>query len=140
MTALLDRLGARAGAVAAVVGVGLCTGGLGGRPQPPPVVTVAIHHSRFVPDRLVLPAGRLVRIVVRNEDPIDHELVLGDLAVQARHEHGTDRVHHESGAVSVPADSTAATTWTLPRGQPAFFGCHLPGHWAYGMQGLVVPA
>lgn len=81
-----------------------------------------------------------MRIVVRNDDPIDHELVLGDLAVQQRHEHGTTSVHHEAGAVSVPADSTAVTTWTLAPGQPAFFGGHLPGHGAYGMQGLVVPA
>ena len=125
--------------MAAVVLAAAVVVGTRSRAAATPAVTVTIRHSRFVPDRLVLQPGRATRVVVRNEDPIDHEVVLGDMDVQLRHEHGTQTVHHERGAVSVPAESTASTGWTLPPGVGAFFGCHLPGHWAYGMQGVVVP-
>src|SRR5688572_29612946 len=55
------------------------------RPEPilgPGVVTVevGIHHSRFDIGTLRVHEGTLVQLVVRNDDPIDHELVIGDAA------------------------------------------------------------
>ena len=43
------------------------------------------------------------------------------------------------GEISIPAGTTAITEVTLdqPPGTPLFFGCHLPGHWAYGMRGVI---
>jgi uncharacterized cupredoxin-like copper-binding protein len=42
--------------------------------------------------------------------------------------------------VSVPAETTAETTYTFPTapGQHLQFACHLPGHYAYGMHGSIV--
>lgn len=127
-----------AAAIAMVAAAGLAGAAGWGGPRLP-TVAVTIRHSRFEPDRLALPPGTRVRFVVHNADPIDHEFILGDMSVQLRHEHGREGSHHEAGAVSVPADSTTSTTWTLRPGQGAFFGCHLPGHWVYGMQGVVTP-
>ena len=79
-----------------------------------------------------------MRFVVRNTDPIDHELIVGDEAVQLRHEHGSE-AHHGArpGEISVPPHSTATTTYLFgPRGT-LLFGCHLPGHWSYGMHGTI---
>ena len=76
-------------------------------------------------------------VTVRNDDPIDHELIIGDAAVQASHELGTDAHHQGGGAVSVPAGTTASTTYRFGSAGSWLFGCHLPGHYAYGMRGIV---
>ena len=101
-------------------------------------VTLTARWSRFEPARLVVPAGTTVRFVVRNEDPIAHELIVGDQAVQDRHEKGTE-AHHGArpGEVSAPPGETVETTYRFDRRGTVLFGCHLPGHWAYGMRGTI---
>ena len=102
-------------------------------------VELTINHSRFSTDAMHFRRGTNVRFVVRNTDPIDHELIVGDEGVQLRHEHGTE-AHHGArpGEVSVPAGATASTTYTFSRPGALQFGCHLPSHWAYGMRGSIV--
>ena len=105
-------------------------------------VVVTMHHSRFQPAEVRVAPGERVRFVLRNSDPIDHEFILGDAAVQARHEQGRQRRHHGDvpGERSVPAGQEAATTYTFPaglEGRALEFACHLPGHYAYGMHGTV---
>ena len=41
-------------------------------------LTVDIRYSHFEPSQLSVPVGVPVTIVLRNEDPIDHEWILGD--------------------------------------------------------------
>jgi uncharacterized cupredoxin-like copper-binding protein len=105
-------------------------------------VVVTLHHSRFEPSVVQVEPGERVRFVLRNTDPIDHEFILGDPAVQRRHEQGRQRQHHGDvpGERSVPAGQEAATTYAFPftlDGQALEFACHLPGHYAYGMHGTV---
>ena len=104
-------------------------------------VVVTMHHSRFEPSVVPVAPGERVRFVLRNTDPIDHEFILGDDAVQRRHEQGRERHPHGDvpGERSVAAGQEAATTFTFPAaldGQALEFACHLPGHYAYGMHGL----
>jgi uncharacterized cupredoxin-like copper-binding protein len=110
--------------------------------QPTRTVEVTMHHSRFQPAVVRVAPGSTVRFVLRNTDPIDHELILGDEAVQRRHEQGRERQHHGEvpGEVSVAAGGEAATTYAFRAGGPATleFACHLPGHYAYGMRGVVL--
>jgi uncharacterized cupredoxin-like copper-binding protein len=116
---------------------GACSSAGAGSAQGPVTVELVVHHSRFSPDHLTLPRGP-VRFVVRNQDPIDHEIIIGDDAVQLRHENGTEAHHGElPGEVSVPAGKVATTTYVFASPGPVPFGCHLPGHWAYGMRGQV---
>jgi uncharacterized cupredoxin-like copper-binding protein len=102
-------------------------------------VVVTIHHSAFSPPRVTVRPGETVTFVLRNTDPIDHEFILGDEAVQQRHEKGTEP-HHGAipGEVSVPAGEEASTTYQFTMHRPLEFACHLPGHYAYGMRGLVL--
>jgi uncharacterized cupredoxin-like copper-binding protein len=100
-------------------------------------VDITIHHSRFIPSALRVRPGATVRFVVRNTDPIEHELIVGDAATQQLHEVGTDALHQGPGAVSVRPERTAETTYTFPSSGELLFGCHLPGHWAYGMRGTI---
>ena len=101
-------------------------------------ITIRIHYSSFDPQRVSVPAGVPVTFVLVNDDPIDHEWIVGDAAVHARHRTGTEPHHGARPTeVSIPALTTLETTVTFA--QPGIFAyiCHLPGHEAYGMTGLV---
>lgn len=102
-------------------------------------VTITIHYSHFFPSVVPVPAGATVRFVVRNTDPIDHEFIVGNPALQAEEEITTETVHSGNvpGQISVPAGTTRSTTVTIPRQGPLLFACHLPGHYAYGMRGTI---
>lgn len=81
-------------------------------------------------------AGIPVTITLRNDDPIDHEWIVGSPEVHAVHRTGTEPVHEgRSNEVSVPSFSTRTTTITFDQPGPYDFICHLPGHEAYGMRG-----
>ncbi|MEX0875510.1 MAG: plastocyanin/azurin family copper-binding protein [Actinomycetota bacterium] len=101
-------------------------------------VVLAVRHSKFSVSDLEVKRGEKVRFVVRNEDPIDHELIVGPMPVQIRHESGREKWHPPiPGEVSVPLLETAETSFTFAERGTMWFGCHLPGHWTYGMQGQI---
>jgi uncharacterized cupredoxin-like copper-binding protein len=102
-------------------------------------VVLTVEHSRFSVTELHVERGQRVRFVVRNNDPIDHELIVGPMDVQDAHEKGTE-AHHalRDGEVSVPLFEEASTAFSFDRKGVYYFGCHLPGHWDYGMRGRVV--
>jgi uncharacterized cupredoxin-like copper-binding protein len=104
-------------------------------------VEITIHYSHFDPSNLEFAPGGTVRFVVHNTDPIDHEFILGDTEVQEVHELGTE-AHHapRPGEMSIPAGTTRTTTYTFAKPGSLIFGCHLPGHYAFGMRGSVTVA
>jgi uncharacterized cupredoxin-like copper-binding protein len=107
----------------------------------PREVVVDIRYSRFSAHRIEVDAGETVRFVLENHDPIAHEFIVGDARLQLVHERGTE-AHHppRPGEISIPSGTTRTTTITFER-DPAveftLFGCHLPGHYAYGMSGAI---
>jgi uncharacterized cupredoxin-like copper-binding protein len=104
----------------------------------PLTIEVRMHFSKFVPGALTVPAGRPVRFVVHNDDFLDHEFIIGDAAVQARHESGTEPHHGARPTeIDVPAGSTATTVVTFERRAGLSYACHVPGHFAYGMVGTL---
>ena len=108
-------------------------------PIGPGLVTleVRMEHSRFsLPADLTVQQGTLVEFVVANEDPINHELVVGDDEVHARHEQGTEAFHPPvPGEVSVGPGERGVTTYLFDEPGTVRYVCHLPGHAAYGMEG-----
>ena len=104
-------------------------------------VTIRIHYSSFDPQHVTVPVGVPVTFVLVNDDPIGHEWIVGDAAVHARHRTGTEPHHGARPTeVSIPALTTLETTVTFgERGIFAYI-CHLPGHEAYGMTGIVTVA
>ena len=99
-------------------------------------VVVGIRYSHFALDGLRVRAGTVVRFVVRNHDPINHEFVVGPPSVHALHAHGTERSHPPvPGEVSVGAHDIGETVFRFDRPGTVEFACHLPGHLAYGMKG-----
>ena len=98
-------------------------------------VTVRIHYSAFEPASFAFAPGETVTFVVHNADPIDHEFILGDEGIQLAHERGTEAYHPpRPGEMTVPAGETVSTTYTFDEPGPLIIGCHLPGHYAYGMR------
>lgn len=127
----------------AFVGTGTGANATRGDVLGPGAVTVnmTIRHTRFAPDRLRVASGTTVRFVVRNDDPIGHELIVGDDGVHARHETGTEPTHApRPGEMSIPPGATMETTFQFTGTTGAgsvLFACHLPRHLRYGMSGTV---
>jgi len=143
MTRTQTRLGIGAGLVALVVVLVFAAITLaGGRPATPATpatsIEIVIKYSKFVPASIVVPVGVPVTITLRNDDPIDHEWILGDEAIQAIHRVGTEPVHaNHPGEVFIPAMTLKTTVVTFERTGSLQFICHLPAHEAYGMKGTV---
>ena len=102
-------------------------------------IKIPIHYSHYGLGQFSVPAGVPVRIVLKNEDPIDHEWIVGDAALHERHRTGTEPVHDSRPTeVTIPAGATRETTVTFDTPGTYLYICHLPGHEAYGMVGTVV--
>jgi uncharacterized cupredoxin-like copper-binding protein len=101
-------------------------------------VDVGIQHSRFSLGTLRVREGTLVELTVRNDDPIAHELIVGDESVHRAHEQGTEQRHPpRPGEVSVGPGDTAMTFFTFDAAGTYEYACHLPGHLAFGMVGRI---
>jgi uncharacterized cupredoxin-like copper-binding protein len=137
----------RAGVLAVAVAAAMASGAIAVRAGAdataagPREVRIDIRYSRFSEQLIEVSPGETVRFVLVNRDPIAHEFIVGDARLQLVHERGTE-AHHapRPGEISIPADATRTTTITFER-DPAvgytLFGCHLPGHYAYGMTGAI---
>jgi uncharacterized cupredoxin-like copper-binding protein len=129
----------------AALGLGLATAlgaaavaGAVGRSAEPVVVQIDIRYSHFSPDTISVPAGRSITFVVVNNDPIDHEWIVGDEALHERHRTGTEPVHNARPTeISIDALHQRKTTVTFASPGTLTFICHLPGHEAYGMVGTL---
>jgi len=124
-------LGAAVVGVAAL-GVGLGARGFGG----PATFEINIRYSHYQPASLTVPTGVPIRFVLHNDDPIDHEWIVGTAAVHAFHRTSGELLHTGLPTeISIPAMSTVTTTITFRTPDRLQYICHLPGHEAYGMTG-----
>ena len=104
-------------------------------------VTISFHFSRFEPSAIRVPAGIPIAVTLRNDDPIEHEWIVGPPEIHAVHRIGTEPSHDgRPNEVTVPAYATRNTTITFDQPGTYTFVCHLPGHEAYGMRGTMVVA
>jgi uncharacterized cupredoxin-like copper-binding protein len=102
-------------------------------------VNIGIHYSKFSISTLNVRAGTTVRFLIHNDDPINHEFIVGDASVHRRHELGKDKAHPPiPGEVSIRPEDVGETFYTFATTGRFLFACHLPGHFAYGMHGEVV--
>lgn len=100
--------------------------------------TLAIHYSHFEPDLITATAGVPVTIELRNDDPIEHEWIVGAADVHERHRFGTEPFHSAIPTeVTIPALQTRWTTVTFDQPGDYQYICHLPGHEEYGMVGTL---
>lgn len=127
--------GAAATMVAALLVAAVALVGCAAEPR---TVTITIHHSAFDVTDLRVPAGVPVTVVLVNQDPIDHEWLVGDEAFHAAHRSGTHEIHGDRPTeVTIPALATVETTITFDEPGRLAYICHLPDHEAYGMVGVL---
>jgi uncharacterized cupredoxin-like copper-binding protein len=118
----------------------------------PREVNLIARDYVFAPDPLELVPGETVLLHVINGGLEVHEAVLGDAAVQDAWEAAeaatAGRPPGPTPVVSVPPDVAGLrvvvmsgqrvdVVWTVPAsagGTAWVVGCHIPGHWARGMQ------
>lgn len=121
-----------------------------GSTSAPREVNLITRDYSYVPDALDLVPGETILLHVVNGGLLTHEAVLGDASVQDAWEAAEAAV---AGAppgptpvVTVPGDLAGVRvvvasgervdlTWTVPPDLTSWVvGCHIPGHWARGMQ------
>jgi uncharacterized cupredoxin-like copper-binding protein len=130
----------RVGALASVGALlaGGCSAGAAAAPPRPIEIEVRLRYSKFEPAALSVPAGRPVRFVLRNEDFLDHEFLVGDDVMQKAHETGTEPAHGARPTeVDVPGGETVTTTIAFERAGRLTYACQVPGHFRYGMVGTL---
>ena len=93
----------------------------------PTHIGIRIHYSRFDQTKIEVPMGVPVTFTLVNDDPIEHEWLIGDEAFHARHRAGTEAVHGDRpNEVSLPPFATKTTTITFDKPGPLTFICHFP--------------
>jgi uncharacterized cupredoxin-like copper-binding protein len=155
---------ARTACLATLLAVVVAACGEAGVPARPPIVPGASAAPRevniiardytFSPDAVDLVPGETILLHVINGGLEVHEAVIGDAAVQDAWEAAEaateGRPPGPTPIVSVPpgvagvrvvvrSGDRVDLTWTVPAsaatsGRPWVVGCHIPGHWARGMQ------
>lgn len=99
-------------------------------------------RMRFTPDAITVKEGETVRIVVRNDGKLMHELVLGNL--ETHEEHAAlmlkfpNMEHDEPFMVHVAPGKTGEIVWNFNRAGEFAFACLVAGHYQAGMVGKVV--
>jgi uncharacterized cupredoxin-like copper-binding protein len=102
------------------------------------LASIEIRYSKFEPTELTVPAGKPVTFMLRNEDPIAHEWIVGTEDVHARHRTGTEPFHNTRPTeVTILAYESRQTTVTFDEPGEYQYICHLPGHESYGMVGTI---
>jgi uncharacterized cupredoxin-like copper-binding protein len=153
---LLPAVVVVAGLAAACGSAPVATGPIqpGASGSPREVNIIAKDYS-FLPDALDLVPGETVLLHVVNGGLVIHEAIIGDQSVQDAWE-AAEALHASpppgpTPVVSVPPDVSGIRivvasgermdlVWTIraavanPGAPPWLVGCHVPGHWARGMQ------
>ena len=96
---------------------------------------------RFAPDRLTVRQGETVRILIRNNGRILHELVIG--TQKELDEHAALMVkfpnmeHDEPYMAHVDPGKTGQIVWHFNRAGEFHFACLIAGHYQAGMVGRI---
>ncbi len=108
----------------------------GGSGSPREVNLIAKDYS-FLPDALDLAPGETVLLHVINGGLEVHEAVIGDAATQDAWEVVSVPPGVSGLRIVVKSGERVDLVWTVPDVSPTVawqVGCHIPGHWARGMQ------
>ncbi len=110
----------------------------GGGPPPAAPLTPRTPPSTFTAPAGPPPPRAPPPFVLANEDPIEHEWIVGDDATHARHRTGMEPYHDQVPTeVSLSPYETRTTVVKFDTPGEYVYVCHLPGHEEYGMSGII---
>lgn len=105
------------------------------------VIRIAADDIKFVPKSVTVKVGQTVKFVITNHGVLLHEFVIGDQVEQAEHEQEMQSMrameHKDPNAVSVKPGETQALVWKFTSVGATEYACHVPGHYAAGMLGII---
>lgn len=106
-------------------------------------LTVTMSDTmRFTPDKFTVKVGDTVRLVIKNQGKLMHELVIG--TPQELEAHAAlmvkfpDMAHDEPYMAHVPPGESGQLIWTFNRPGEFKFACLIAGHYQAGMVGQIV--
>lgn len=105
-------------------------------------VTIRMDDQmRFSPSRLRVKLGETVRLVVRNQGRLQHELVLGTRESIQQHAQlmaqQPDMPHGGADMAHVSPGQNGEIVWTFNRAGTVHFACLVDGHHLAGMVGTI---
>ncbi len=102
---------------------------------------VMTDNMRFTPDKIEVKAGDTVKIVIKNEGKMLHEMVIGTNKELEQHAalmlKFPDMEHDEPYMAHVPAGETGQLVWRFNRPGDFEFACLIAGHYQAGMKGTI---
>lgn len=134
---LLHALGI---ALVALGFLGMACGGSAGGDE----VTIRLkaENTRFVPDRVEIPAGKTVRLILQNLDAGEHDLEVQGLMVNSMSGGGHGGAHGDSSsstlALHTQGNKTASVTFKTDQRGTFDIYCTISGHKEVGMVGKLV--
>jgi uncharacterized cupredoxin-like copper-binding protein len=114
--------------------------------KPARVVNIAMRETDgkmlFVPDRIQVKRGEQVRLMLRNNGEIDHEIVLATLEENLKHaeemKKNPDMEHDDPNAKRLQPKKTGDIVWKFTKAGEFDFSCLIPGHREAGMTGKII--
>jgi uncharacterized cupredoxin-like copper-binding protein len=114
-------------------------------PSPAAATRVEVELTdsfRMAPTEIRVRAGVPVTFVVTNTGMLPHEFYLGDEDAQGEHEtemaSTPGMTHDEPEGIGLEAGQTKELTYTFAASGSIIAGCHVPGHYAAGMQAVIM--
>lgn len=121
-----------------------------GRPGDPkkPARLVAVTMTEkdgkmaFIPDRIEVRRGEQIRLTLRNNGELDHELVVATLEENLKHaiqmQKNPDMEHDDPNARRLKPKTTGDILWQFTKAGEFDFSCLIPGHREAGMTGTII--
>jgi uncharacterized cupredoxin-like copper-binding protein len=121
-----------------------------GRPGDPAtggrVVQVAMRETEtgmaFAPSHIEVARGEQVQFVLRNRGELDHELVIGTVDENRKHEAAMaehpDMAHEDPNAKRLAPKASGVLRWQFTHAGTFEYACLIPGHREAGMVGTII--
>jgi uncharacterized cupredoxin-like copper-binding protein len=134
------------GHAAATAAPGYAAGEPGDAGKPFRTVEIVMREGdgsmAFAPNRLEAKQGEQIKLVIRNEGQLEHELLIDSFANNARHkaemEMHPDMGHAEPNGVRLKPGASTELIWRFSKAGTFELACLIPGHYETGMKGVVV--
>lgn len=104
-------------------------------------IAISAEDIKFSPTVIRVRVGETVKFVVTNHGKLPHEFVIAGRVEQEEHEKEMQSMgamqHMDPNAVSVSPGETKVLIWKFDSPGVFQYGCHVPGHYAAGMAGII---
>ena len=125
--------------------IGFSAGEPGNPKKPARTIQISMQEMDgkmvFIPDRVEVRKGELIKFALRNGGELDHEFVLATTEENLKHaemmKKNPDMEHDDPNGKRLAPKKTDSIVWRFTKAGQFEFGCLIPGHREAGMIGTV---